>query len=167
LFLKPGNVVRAPFSLDIPELGNLKYLELKISLYNRQSVLACIPLLDASPLLQEFILKVGCRPSTSPALESQATRIKSLMENNTTRKYQYLKVVELVGHVGSAAVEFVTFVLENVVSLDKLIVNPCLSWSVRVSYEYEVMHVEEEEIAKEYARTLVEELPPGAEFVIR
>ncbi|KAH7846725.1 hypothetical protein Vadar_017407 [Vaccinium darrowii] len=137
LFLKPGNVVRAPFSLDIPELGNLKYLELKISLYNRQSLLACIPLLDASPLLQEFILK------------SLATRFKSLMENNTTRKYQYLKVVELVGRVGSAAVEFVTFVLENVVSLEKLIVNPCLSWSVRVSYEYEVMHAEEEEIAKE------------------
>ncbi|KAH7847764.1 hypothetical protein Vadar_030003 [Vaccinium darrowii] len=122
LFLKP-----APFSLDIPELGNLKYLELKVSLYNRQSLLACIPLLDASPLLQEFILKV----------------------------------VELVGRVASAAVEFVTFVLE------KLIVNPCLSWSVLVSYEYEVMHVEEEEIAKEYARTLAEELPPGVEFVIR
>ncbi|KAH7845938.1 hypothetical protein Vadar_007688 [Vaccinium darrowii] len=58
LFLKPGNVVQAPFYLDIPELGNLKYLELKISLYTRQSLLACIPLLDASPLLQEFILKI-------------------------------------------------------------------------------------------------------------
>lgn len=155
----------APFVLDIPELGNLKYLELKVSRYNRQSLLACIPLLDASPLLHEFILKVGSRRSTSPAQESLATTFKRVL-GYTTRKYQYLKVVELVGSVGSAAVEFITFVLENVASLEKLIVNPCIAWNARIPLECELQNIPEEELAREHAMKLAAELPLGVEFVI-
>lgn len=98
-------------------------------------------------------------------MQSLATTFKRVL-GYTTRKYQYLKVVELVGSVGTAAVEFITFVLENVASLEKLIVNPCIAWNARISPECELQYIPEEELAREHARKLAAELPLGVEFVI-
>lgn len=98
-------------------------------------------------------------------MQSLATTFKRVL-GYTTRKYQYLKVVELVGSVGSAAVEFITFVLENVASLEKLIVNPCIAWNARIPLECELQNIPEEELAREHAMKLAAELPLGVEFVI-
>ncbi|KAL7217617.1 hypothetical protein ACSBR2_010963 [Camellia fascicularis] len=59
------------------------------------------------------------------------------MQNKVPKKYHYLKVVEVVGFAGSTVVEFIICVLENVVSLEKFILNPHFPWNGGLPSQYD------------------------------
>ncbi|KAI8570912.1 hypothetical protein RHMOL_Rhmol01G0075600 [Rhododendron molle] len=157
LFLKTNEAI---FSKDIPILGNLKYLELSVSRYNRESLLSCMSLLDATPSLREFTMKVGPEGETSPSREFIAMLFKiTRVTDYAAKKYEYVKVVKMVGCVGSIVVEFIACVLEHVVSLEKVVVNPRITGCrMSMSFREEPMY----ELARERSRNVVPVLlPPG------
>lgn len=59
------------------------------------------------------------------------------MQNKVPKKYHYLKVVEVLGFAGSTVVEFIICVLENVVSLEKFILNPHCPWNGGLPSQYD------------------------------
>ncbi|KAG5564586.1 hypothetical protein RHGRI_000690 [Rhododendron griersonianum] len=84
-------------------------------------------------------MKVGPEGETSPSREFIAMLFKmTRVTDYAAKKYEYLKVVELVGCVGSIVVEFIACVLEHAVSLEKVVVNPRITCCEWLPQEYEL-----------------------------
>lgn len=155
----------ATFPRSIPEIGNLKHLELTLSLYNRSGLISCMSMLEASPSLREFTLKVGLKGLSSPLDEVLAWSSRDIFRRKST-KYEYLKVVKVAGRVDSAVIEFIMLVLQKAVSLEKVIVKPRRTWLEPLPYEDESEFLPLTKSARRHAKKLAAKLPPGAEFAI-
>jgi len=155
----------AKFPRSIPEIGNLKHLELTLSLYNRSGLISCMSMLEASPSLHEFTLKVGLKGLSSPLDEVLARSSRDVIRRKST-KYEYLKVVKVAGRVDSAVIEFIMLVLQKAVSLEKVIVKPRRTGLEPLPYEDESEFLPLTKSARRHAKKLAAKLPPGAEFAI-
>ncbi|KAI8010404.1 Pentatricopeptide repeat-containing protein [Camellia lanceoleosa] len=88
------------------------------------------------------------------------------MQNKVPKKYHYLKVVEVVGFAGSTVVEFITCVLEYVVSLEKFILNPHCPWNGELPSQYDDNFIPMQQLARESTIKMAAKLPPGVKFVV-
>ncbi|XP_038701289.1 putative F-box/FBD/LRR-repeat protein At1g78760 isoform X2 [Tripterygium wilfordii] len=102
--------------LAIPVLTNLKNLTLRVFAYNSETLRAFTSLMKAFPSLNRLAVQ----------FTNMFDRVKSRRER-TLRKssLRCLKEVELVGFVGrTLEMEFATFLIENAVMLEKIIIDP-------------------------------------------
>lgn len=78
----------------------------------------------------------------------------------------YLKELEVVGYSGTE-IELVVYFIENAVSLQKIVVNPCMymfEWVLKLPEDSEVM--EREQMARGHAlKHLKKKVPSNIEFV--
>ncbi|KAA8532869.1 hypothetical protein F0562_033014 [Nyssa sinensis] len=141
------NLVRYP---NFPTLSNLRQLELKVYVHYGDSLFYCTSLIKASPLLYKFVLQLLW--SENPLGRNR--RIQKVK----THPYCCLKVVELIGFVGCATdIGLAKYLLKNASSLEKIIIKPLP--------RMDCMKLEKV-TARERARQLRADLPPGAELVI-
>ncbi|XP_038712209.1 uncharacterized protein LOC120006288 [Tripterygium wilfordii] len=101
--------------LKFPMLSHLKNLKLIVSAYDSQSLLAFAPLLKASPSLHSFALELEVYSWLGLTMVEKAPKCPLLC----------LKEVEIVGFVGwDIDMEFVTFLIENAIMLEKIVIDP-------------------------------------------
>lgn len=80
--------------------------------------------------------------------------------------HKCLKVVEFVGFAGiTVEIEAAMYLIENAVSLEKIIINPCLRVKGK-PFDVELTKPERRELARERARQLGTKLHPGTKLVI-
>ncbi|KAH9737204.1 FBD domain-containing protein [Citrus sinensis] len=115
--------VRVPEAVpyDLPELCNLKHLEMEINLFDDDRLLPCAAFLRACPSLYKFTLKLfRVHPSSGTARTVKDHPYLSVCELS-------VRVVELVGFEGQRAeTEFVMYLIEKAKLLEKIIIDPCI-----------------------------------------
>ncbi|KAH9673629.1 FBD domain-containing protein [Citrus sinensis] len=106
---------------DLPELCNLKHLEMEINLFDDDRLLPCAAFLRACPSLYKFTLKLfRVHPSSGTARTVKDHPYLSVCELS-------VRVVELVGFEGQRAeTEFVMYLIEKAKLLEKIIIDPCI-----------------------------------------
>ncbi|KAK9265572.1 hypothetical protein L1049_012473 [Liquidambar formosana] len=145
------------FSPKFPVLQNLKHLELKIYSCGRKSLLPCMSLIKACPFLYSFTLEAFWSLGFSIIRELEATE---------KCPHKCLKVVEFVGFAGiTVEIEAAMYLIENAVSLEKIIINPCLRVKGK-PFDVELTKPERRQLARERARQLGTKLHPGTKLVI-
>ncbi|CAL9029666.1 unnamed protein product, partial [Prunus brigantina] len=109
-----------------PILSNLKHLELTVEGDYKLSLSQLSSFMKASPYLQRLALKL--RFWENPFNEGR--KIKKAAKC----PHHYIKVVEVLGYCDRTnAVEHVMFLMENVVALEKLVIDPYWSWDLHHS----------------------------------
>lgn len=135
-----------------PTTANLKQLELKLDVIDRDILFSCASLIRSFPLLHRFALQL----CWGMALERGQRILKA-----NKHPHLCLKVVEIVGFVGcSWDIKFARYLLNNAVTLERLSIDP------RLPYQLDFMTTKEKNVIRESARQLESELPPGAKLVI-
>lgn len=135
-----------------PTTANLKQLELKLDVIDRDTLFSCASLIRSFPLLHRFALQL----CWSKTLERGQRILKA-----NKHPHLCLKVVEFVGFVGcSLDIKFARYLLNNAVTLERLSIDP------RLPYQLDFMTTKEKNVIRERARQLESELPPGAKLVI-
>ncbi|KAA8540708.1 hypothetical protein F0562_024373 [Nyssa sinensis] len=138
---------------EFPTLSSLRHLELKVDALDGESLISCTSLIKASPLLYKFVLQL--------LWSENPQRRKRKAQKVRKCPHHGLKVVELIGFIGcSTDIELTRYLLKNALSLEKITINP------RAPLPLDFMEIEEKEAAREPARRLRTELPPGVECVI-
>ncbi|KAI4336296.1 hypothetical protein L6164_014839 [Bauhinia variegata] len=144
---------------QLPELTNLKHLELTAYVDDGISLNICVLLLKASPSLCKLTLKML---NAEPIFRTVG---KFTMEN------QYkLKELELIGFCGAACeVEFLVYILENAVELDKITIDPKLEidpeWVEGAAHSLVQHETWDHGRNRMRARGLRNKIPPWVEFV--
>ncbi|KAJ1413278.1 Leucine-rich repeat domain superfamily [Sesbania bispinosa] len=140
---------------QLPELKNLKHLELVTCVDEGITLSSCVMLLKASPSLWKFTLKML---NTNPTFRT---------ERKFTVECQYsLKELELVGFCGSACeVELVMYVIENAVELQKITIDTRLPTKPKLRPLGEHFKTWDHEENRKRAWGLQKKIPPGIEFV--
>ncbi|XP_040374270.1 putative F-box/FBD/LRR-repeat protein At5g56810 isoform X1 [Rosa chinensis] len=148
---------------EFPELTSLEFLSLSIARINRRSLLLLTSLIEGSPYLHRFKLRLrrslmGCRHRRS----------KVISEANTS-PHQCLKVVELSGFSGSKhETEVARYLIKKAVALKKLIIDLD---SKRILEEINPLRplstkIKELEMARKHALLLEKKLPLGGELIV-
>ncbi|XP_060170687.1 F-box/FBD/LRR-repeat protein At1g13570-like [Lycium barbarum] len=117
---------------SFPKFNNLKWLIVFFKDALDSTILEVTPLLQASPYLQTFEIKI--RWTNTRIFQGS---IPQLFRQNT---YQHLKVVRYVGYLGSTAdKELITYLVKKSLALEKVIVIPCdhSSYSRKKSFKVE------------------------------
>lgn len=164
------------FSRTCPEFRHLKNLELEVTADADQSVLCLNYLIDASPCLYKLVFKFwygGCLslyPREPEAEEFAGWRRGKPREEGRNRGLECLKVLEIAGWVGNTSdTELAVNLLENAVSLDKIIIDPGYpSCNFMRSFEAKHLSAKWNDLAgaRERAKQLESKLHPGTELVI-
>ncbi|XP_059288179.1 uncharacterized protein LOC132041488 [Lycium ferocissimum] len=105
-------------SYSLPKFNNLKQVMLSVSNVTDCSHIGIPPLLDTSPNLQKFEIEfIWCY---------MMIVIGQMLFQKAECPYQHLKVIRYNGYLrGSSDAELMTYLLENCLALEKLIVSPC------------------------------------------
>ncbi|KAH7852611.1 hypothetical protein Vadar_027002 [Vaccinium darrowii] len=136
-----------------PTTTNLKQLELKLNVIDRDTLFSCASLIRSFPLLHRFALQLCWHGKP-------IERGQRILKANK-HPHLCLKVVEFVGFVGYLLdIEFARYLLKNAVTLERLSIDP------RLPCRLDFMTTQEKNVVRERARELESELSPGAEFVI-
>ncbi|KAJ4705719.1 FBD-associated F-box protein [Melia azedarach] len=107
---------------NIPELCNLKHLEIKMGIEDDHSLLPCAAYLKAFPSLYKFTLKVSWPVKPSSGMRRSVRNHPFLGHSELS-----IRVVELVGFAGQTTdSEFVIYLIENAKLLEKIIIDPCI-----------------------------------------
>ncbi|KAL7116594.1 hypothetical protein ACP275_03G014000 [Erythranthe tilingii] len=136
----------------LPQLRNLKTLVVTYILQGSESLARLADLISASPCLEEFVLE--CEWGFFRKKDSQ---VKDVAIN---RHHDHLKVVKFCGYRGGHIrdLEFIEYILENCLVLDKLIIEPSASKNNTI---------EMEQTARTNAKHQLESrVPPHVELVI-
>ncbi|XP_050219906.1 F-box protein At1g80960-like [Mercurialis annua] len=109
---------------NLPQLINLKQLVISSSIEKEVSTLLGVThLIMAAPFLHSFSLQLGLRKTGA------TNRVLKAAEG----VHRCLQIVELVGFYGRPIdMEFLTFLIEKVESLHKIIINSCPSHQLRL-----------------------------------
>ncbi|XP_059636226.1 putative FBD-associated F-box protein At5g56690 [Cornus florida] len=149
------------------ELGNLKEVELFVLADAGDSLLSLVSVIKASPQLVKFTVnrdknKRG-RGESRQAIGGDQIVDRTTDKEATKCHHQCLKVVELVGFVGSSSSEFdlVLHILEVAASLEKIIIDPRHVLDFKDSRQAKVT-----EDARECARQLKTILPTTVDLVV-
>ncbi|XP_059668577.1 F-box/LRR-repeat protein At3g26922-like [Cornus florida] len=165
LILSTEDLIRMPICL--PELSNVKQVELVIRGPAGRSLICCTSVIKASPNLSKFSVWLNLYPISRETLNIRQ-EIDKLMSwdgasaDNYEKKYtkchhQCLKVVELVGFVGSRKeIDLLLHLIEIAASLEKIIIDPRPTF-----YPAKIM-----EPARKRAEWLKTRLPATIELVI-
>ncbi|KAL6513775.1 hypothetical protein OROMI_034534 [Orobanche minor] len=132
--------------IKFPEMPKLKKLVIMEFLSNvDESLLGLASCIEASPRLQEFVLKQSwCEP-----VRANREIEKAIMQF----PHQHLNVVKFYGYYGSTSdVELVSYFLENCVALEEIIINS----QNQCTFLYEPVDAEQLEM-EQTARTLAKE----------
>lgn len=143
------------FLNSIPKFPNLKHLEMTLTIGDLDCYHPCVAFLKASPLLQEFTLKMS--HMVEPCV---------YVQNIKDHPHLYLRVVSFIGFEGREVdVEFLKDLLENAVSLEKMIIDPCKSHFMGSPVMWYCRRSEGYKSARKCAIELAEKFP-RVEFVI-
>ncbi|KAF7136100.1 hypothetical protein RHSIM_Rhsim08G0187200 [Rhododendron simsii] len=169
-----------------PATTNLKQLELRLDVRERDTLFSCASLIRSFPLLQRFALQAAQGPSSLHPINQQGSceldsppdpykgdrcihllwRVEPIVRGLRILKankhpHLCLKVVIFVGFVGcSLDIEFVRYLLKNAMTLKRISIDP------RRPKLIDFMTTKEKNAVRERARQLESELPPGAELVL-
>ncbi|KAF3452282.1 hypothetical protein FNV43_RR02715 [Rhamnella rubrinervis] len=145
-----------------PMLTNLKELKLALYPHDGHILAQLIPFMEVSPFLQKLALKIT---EWDEDEEEQEFFIKP-----AKCSHHSLKELEVFGYGGRPNEdELIIYFIENAVSLQKIIVNPCLFMEfphIRVSKHKKDMMEEEEEMARAHAMEhLKQKVPSTIDFI--
>ncbi|KAH7549766.1 hypothetical protein ACOSQ2_025564 [Xanthoceras sorbifolium] len=139
-----------------PSLRNLKQLELFLDVSRARDLLCLMSLLNASPLLHLFelrLLNLNRREQGQPK------------EWEVQPMHEHLKVFQLSGFVGCRIdTELVLYVLSHAGSLQKIVIDPLSPYAKKSSRE--CWECDEALLARINARKLEPSLRPGVELVV-
>ncbi|QCD81154.1 hypothetical protein DEO72_LG2g1478 [Vigna unguiculata] len=140
---------------QLPQLKNIKHLELVSCVDDGITLGACALLLRASPTLWRFTLKM------------LHTKSPLKTKGKITMKCQHgLKELELVGFCGaSCEVELATYLLKNAVELQKITIDTRLPTRPKLRPPGEHFKAWDREENRNRAKELQEKVPPWIEFV--
>ncbi|XP_059658986.1 putative F-box/LRR-repeat protein At4g15060 [Cornus florida] len=166
-----------------PKLRNLKQLRLRVKAF--LSFLPCISLIEASPCLYRFSIECLIRISSLAALSSVdlASGFMVLDSYNELLQEKFVerpekclhkcllkcpKVVEFIGFAGREIdVEFAMYLLENVVSLEKITIDTCRPYKLPPEFVRPQRKEFEGQVeAKMCAIELQTKLPSGVELIV-
>ncbi|KAI3454537.1 hypothetical protein Pfo_011200 [Paulownia fortunei] len=137
-----------------PELPRLKKLILDIHANGRESLLCFTPLINSAPLLREIVLKLTW---SEPVIHRTIRSAKG-------HRHHCLEVLQIVGFSGAAIdVELAQYVLENAVSLKKMVID---FHRPLAGQEADAMGVAQMAMAREGVRLLKAKLPAGVELIM-
>ncbi|KAL8042455.1 hypothetical protein ABFX02_09G051800 [Erythranthe guttata] len=159
------DVIEDNFSWQVSEMfcsavkmSNLKQLVVKFRLCEDQSLLPLTNIIRASPCLQRFVLE-GMWSGTIEAVEREVEKV-------STSKYVHLKEIELLGYYGRTSdLEFFMHLLENCVSLEKIVVDPHDTFRPSLKFK-EAYEKEEKEVRARTVEQLRNKVPPLLNFTI-
>ncbi|OMP05504.1 hypothetical protein COLO4_08802 [Corchorus olitorius] len=104
------------FPENYPQLINLKQLELKVTEYKYQSILPCLELIEACPMLSRLKMKTSLHEQFQGSLDLEWKAPKE--------SHKRLELVEMVGFIAfSTAGEFLINLIHNTMSLKKIIID--------------------------------------------
>ncbi|OMO73460.1 hypothetical protein COLO4_27090 [Corchorus olitorius] len=145
-----------------PELTKLRHLIIKMEMDGDFGLLKMIPLINACPYLQRFVLQLSW--------DHRVKMTKKVVETIEC-PHQHLKVVELAGYYGRVTdVEFAKYFIHNAVALERMIIIPkCSNWELP-ERNYKIVH-KKEIMREEKARCRAKEqlqgnVPPTIDLVI-
>ncbi|KAL7099083.1 hypothetical protein ACP275_09G059600 [Erythranthe tilingii] len=140
------------------KMSNLKQLVVKFGLCEDQSLLPLTNIIRASPCLQRFVLE-GMWSGTIEVVEREVEKV-------STSKYVHLKEIELLGYYGRTSnLEFIMHLLENCVSLEKIVVDPHDTFRPSLKFK-EAYEKEEKEVRARTVEQLRNKVPPLLNFTI-
>ncbi|KAL9159224.1 hypothetical protein ABFS82_08G119900 [Erythranthe guttata] len=106
---------------DLPKMPNLKKLVIEYCGRGHESLIRLAALIRASPYLEEFVLQFNW--STLPREDRQ---IEGAVANSP---HHHLKIFKFCSYYGSANdVELLSYILENCIVLEKIIIDPDFVW---------------------------------------
>nr|XP_011470491.1 PREDICTED: F-box/LRR-repeat protein At3g58900-like [Fragaria vesca subsp. vesca] len=154
LKLNISGVVYNP-NYDFPVLENLKQLELNVETNYQWALYHLYSFMKACPHIHRLILK----------LEFQ-TYVETIVSKAPKFSHHSLKVVEIMGYRGyQCAVEHVVYLIENVVALEKIIIDPVRRWIWPPGMDRGTEMVKEEVKGRKHAKEhLKERVPSTLEF---
>ncbi|KAJ4713526.1 FBD-associated F-box protein [Melia azedarach] len=141
------------------ELPKLRHLTLSVCASGADNLFVLTHMIRACPFLLKFTLK----------FLFLGHRIEREIQQFPKCAHEHLKVVEFIGFVGhSIDLELAFYLLENSISLEKMIIDPTSPFSRGTYWEFEDCEEKEEgkKAARVRARKLEEKVPQGVELVI-
>ncbi|PQQ08463.1 F-box/LRR-repeat protein [Prunus yedoensis var. nudiflora] len=143
------------YASPLPTLPNVKHLELIVQPDVPFALYHLASFLKASPSLQTLVLKLAF--GRWEPWEPMKVR------KGPERPHHNLKVVEIVGYCGRInAVEHVIYFIENVVALEKLVIDPVMRWSYHpTGMDRRIEDVKEEEEARDHAMHQLKQMVPS------
>ncbi|KAH9737235.1 F-box domain-containing protein [Citrus sinensis] len=146
---------------NLPELYNLKHLEMEIDLLDDDHLLPCASFLNAATSLYKFTLKLY---DVKPFAEWVQT-IKDHVYSSLSELIS-IRELEVVGLEGCGAdTDFVICLIENAELLEKIIIDPCKTRILGTPYESSYRECAEYQSNRRQAIQLAARLPLW-EFVI-
>ncbi|XP_062002812.1 uncharacterized protein LOC133720498 [Rosa rugosa] len=142
-----------------PILENLEHLELFVHPDYDLGLRHLTSFMEASPYMQRLVLKLGFSPPYCIYGGRAEKAVKC--------PHRYLKVVEIVGYRRHEhTLRHVKYLINNVVALEKIIVDPVKRWLYGPKMDRETRVIVDEAKARAHAVThLEEEIPSTIEFV--
>ncbi|KAL6226434.1 hypothetical protein ACLB2K_000396 [Fragaria x ananassa] len=142
---------------DFPILENLKQLELNVETDYHSALYHLSSFMKACPHIHRLVLKLDFRRTDVETTVSRAPKFP----------HHSLKVVEIMGYRGyECAVKHVVYLIESVVALEKIIIDPLRRWIWPPGMDREPDMVKEEVKARKHAKEhLQERVPSTIEFV--
>ncbi|KAL7136223.1 hypothetical protein ABFS83_10G015200 [Erythranthe nasuta] len=140
---------------NFPEMPKLKKLFIEYDdTLGDKSLIRLAALARASPHLEEFFFENEWR---------QLRKVRPFVNGVIRFQHQHLKVFKFSGYYGRASdIDFVQYILENFVVLEKIIIRPCV-----VASRVEPDRLKRKQIAREKAKRNLEPLlPPHVALVI-
>ncbi|CAL9013500.1 unnamed protein product, partial [Prunus brigantina] len=166
-------------AFPVPTLPNLKHLELIVPADDQWALNNLTSFLKASPSLQRLVLKLEFSPPPSPCkpLEEKLQLLSCELREELRIllfdppkmlkapecPHRNLKIVEIVGYRGRInAVEHVMYLIENVVALEKLVIDPVMHWCYHpTGINRDIKDVKEEEEARDHAMHQLKQMVPS------
>ncbi|XP_034217504.1 putative F-box protein At1g49610 [Prunus dulcis] len=143
------------YASPVPTLPNVKHLELIVHPDTPFVLYHLASFLKASPSLQTLVLKLEYG-SWEPWETTKVGKGPQWPHHN-------LKVVEIVGYRGRInVVEHVIYFIENVVALEKLVIDPVMCWLHHpTGMDRRIEDVKEEEEARDHAMHQLKQMVPS------
>ncbi|KAM1342937.1 hypothetical protein ACFX2F_007192 [Malus domestica] len=145
-----------------PVLTNLKHLELRVKADDRWALCRLTSFMKASPFLQRLVLKMCFRAPSE--FDSGLGGGRKKKGEVLRPPHCNLKVVEIVGYrARPCAAEHVKYLIENVVGLEKVVIDPVRRWAYQSSeIGRGVEELKEEEKARDYAKKRLKKIVPSS-----
>ncbi|XP_059657334.1 putative F-box/LRR-repeat protein At3g42770 [Cornus florida] len=138
-----------------PVFNKLKRLKLIVNARDEESLMDFTFLIEACPFLSEFVLELRWCGSYR----------KKKQGRFTSRPHHYLKVVELIGFVGSINdVELAMYLIKSAVNLEKITFDP--RHPLHIGRVWEFMETKRKKAARKRAKKLGKKLPVGTDLIV-
>jgi hypothetical protein len=147
----------------VPELKNLKCLELKVAVHNHTPLIQCMFLIKACPMLHRLKIEFDWKVKRNLMVPLKREMEKIELEE----KLEWLKVVELKWFGARRAdVELVISLLENATNVETLIFDPNMLVPPRNRFTALIDSDEDRNAARDCARHLANNHSPQAHLIL-